>query len=636
MNMLKLLREFADRQGLSPEPGFRAKHVRWIFDFDADGNFLNVRDLKSKETPKGREIRKCPHLQFTADREKRQFLVDSLKFIVLVDKSEKGIKDLSRDKDVRAKHLFFVRLLREAEQTIPELGMIATFLQDSGKLKLLQERLSQEEFKGQDTATFAVVGRNPTYLVDDPRCLNWWRERYRLFNPKEPKKSTSRKTLLERGLLRCFCSGELVQPVRTHPKISGLGGQQAGDALSSYNKDSFCSFFLEQSQNAAMSEEMAAVYTGALNYLVANQSQQLAGSKVVHWYDGETRVEKEEDPMGLLDDSITLSFLDEKTDDTGKERDALHKARVFLEAIESGTKPRLNELRKYRYYAMILSANSGRVVARDWIEGQFGELARSIVAWYENLEITNLSGSRSAKPPTIERVITCLLSPMKPGQKYGDWIKPVGEERSQLWRAAITKGAELPHKVLSRLIPLHQAFMVSGDFAEALDEESHNRVKNLSLLYTRMALLKAYHIRKGDTNMASPYVNEDHPNPAYHCGRLMAVLAEIQRTALPDVGAGVIQRYYAAASTTPALVLGRLVRTSHFHLDKIEFKKKRSGLIDLFTGIWSPLKDHVPRILDLEEQSLFALGFYQQLGKLATIDWPTYKNQFTTTNEEGE
>ncbi len=54
-----------------------------------------------------------------------------------------------------------------------------------------------------------------------------------------------------------------------------------------------------------------------------------------------------------------------------------------------------------------------------------------------------------------------------------------------------------------------------------------------------------------------PYLNESHPHPAYQCGRLMAVLAKLQKSALGDVGAGIVQRYYAAASSTPALVLGR-------------------------------------------------------------------------------
>ncbi len=115
--------------------------------------------------------------------------------------------------------------------------------------------------------------------------------------------------------------------------------------------------------------------------------------------------------------------------------------------------------------------------------------------------------------------------------------------------------------------------------------------------------------------MTLPYLNEAHQSAAYHCGRLMAVLAALQRTALGDVGAGVVQRYYAAASSTPSLVLGRLVRTSQFHLGKLE-----PGLAHWYesklSGIWCMIKDRVPRTLNLEEQSLFALGYYQQMADL--------------------
>jgi len=109
-----------------------------------------------------------------------------------------------------------------------------------------------------------------------------------------------------------------------------------------------------------------------------------------------------------------------------------------------------------------------------------------------------------------------------------------------------------------------------------------------------------------------PYLNEDHPDPAYHCGRLMAMLASVQYRALGDVGASVIQRYYAAASTTPALVLGRLTRTSQFHLDKLD-----RGLARWYekriAETWGRIHDAVPQTLTLEEQSTFALGYYQQI-----------------------
>ena len=114
-----------------------------------------------------------------------------------------------------------------------------------------------------------------------------------------------------------------------------------------------------------------------------------------------------------------------------------------------------------------------------------------------------------------------------------------------------------------------------------------------------------------------PYLNPEHPHPAYHCGRLMAVLAGLQRAALGDVGAGVVQRYYAAASATPALIFGRLARTAQFHLNKLD-----AGLAHWYenkmAGISCQLKDVMPATLTLEEQSLFALGYYQQLADMRT------------------
>ena len=109
-----------------------------------------------------------------------------------------------------------------------------------------------------------------------------------------------------------------------------------------------------------------------------------------------------------------------------------------------------------------------------------------------------------------------------------------------------------------------------------------------------------------------PNLNEKHPAAAYQCGRLMAVLAALQYRALSDFGVGAIQRTYAAASSTPALVLGRLTRNAQTHLNKLD-----PGLARWFenrlAGIWNEIQDGIPSTLSLEEQSLFALGYYQQL-----------------------
>ncbi|WP_221901885.1 type I-C CRISPR-associated protein Cas8c/Csd1 [Bathymodiolus platifrons methanotrophic gill symbiont] len=112
-----------------------------------------------------------------------------------------------------------------------------------------------------------------------------------------------------------------------------------------------------------------------------------------------------------------------------------------------------------------------------------------------------------------------------------------------------------------------------------------------------------------------PNVNPQHPEAAYHCGRLLAILARLQYAALGDVGAGVIQRYYTATSQTPALLIGRLIANAKNHLNKLE-----GGLgfwyEDKIAETMSALGDSIPKTLTLEKQSLFALGYYQQLAEM--------------------
>lgn len=107
--------------------------------------------------------------------------------------------------------------------------------------------------------------------------------------------------------------------------------------------------------------------------------------------------------------------------------------------------------------------------------------------------------------------------------------------------------------------------------------------------------------------------NLEHPSPAYHCGGLMAVYAHIQQRAIEGVNAGVIQRYYASASRTPALVLSRLARLCNYHLAKLEKTKYLESRLE---ELYCALGDEIPVTLNLEEQSYFALGYYQKWAQL--------------------
>ena len=100
-------------------------------------------------------------------------------------------------------------------------------------------------------------------------------------------------------------------------------------------------------------------------------------------------------------------------------------------------------------------------------------------------------------------------------------------------------------------------------------------------------------------------------NAAYHCGGLMSVYAAIQRAAMPDVNTGIVERYYASAIQMPALVIGQLSSRSNHHLEKIDNTWLAGQYQEKLQQTSVALGSSIPATLNLEQQSYFALGYYQ-------------------------
>lgn len=92
----------------------------------------------------------------------------------------------------------------------------------------------------------------------------------------------------------------------------------------------------------------------------------------------------------------------------------------------------------------------------------------------------------------------------------------------------------------------------------------------------------------------------------------MAVYVAIQRKAMPEVGVGVAERYYTAASANPAFAMGKLAQLSQHHLGKLD-----PGLAYYFESKISEItvkigNRKIPVVMNMEQQTEFALGYYQQ------------------------
>lgn len=115
------------------------------------------------------------------------------------------------------------------------------------------------------------------------------------------------------------------------------------------------------------------------------------------------------------------------------------------------------------------------------------------------------------------------------------------------------------------------------------------------------------------------YFNPEFSNAAYHCGALMAIYADLQRTAIGEVNANVVTRYYASASRTPALVLGTLERMASVYLDKLNLGMRNifeTRLNQEYAFFSIEEGGRIPQTLNLEQQSYFALGYRQMCAKI--------------------
>ena len=400
--------------------------------------------------------------------------------------------------DTTAKHGYFVRLLDEASQHEPVLSAVASALSDPERLEQIRAALTAATPRARptDKVTLRIGGRFP---VESDAWHGWWR--------------VFRKTLSRSadagGSMLCLATGELVAPARTHPKINGLadvGGMGMGSSLVGYDKDAFQSYGLSQSENGAVSEQAAAEYRAALNDLIERHSRRLAGAKVAHWFTHS--VPPEDDPLEWIE-----------TPQEAEQLAARQKANELLDSIRTGTRP---NLQGNRYYALTISGAAGRAMVRDWMEGQFEDLVRNVTAWFDDLSIMRRDGSGLASPPKFMAVLGSTV------RALDDLAAP---SVTALWRSALTRG------------PIPGQFL-----AQALARARIDIIEDQNLNHARFGLIKAFHVRQGDSKV-NPYLNEDHPSPAYHCGRLMAVYARLQYAALGDVGADeMLQRVGAEPS----------------------------------------------------------------------------------------
>ena len=581
-------------------PGFKNKRIKAYILLTRGGEFLGFDPGDDDEIL-------CPDFgSATNGGAVRHFLVDNAKFILNLPES----KD-NADK-IKLNHEHIKEMFKLAKENEPLLQICEDALDNGEILQKICDAFNDSKYKLTDNISFKIEN---TKIIELDTWHSWWQQ-YR------KEKTSSKDETKDSNYSRCFITGELVHAIERTPKVSGLnsvGGHSAGDALIAFDKRAFQSYGLKAAFNATVSENAIVSVNASLNNLIG-MAPILAGSKFIHWY--QQPIPTDCDILNLLDDR-KLERIDTEDEEkdyfdsdapiedyTENYKNIMEQANRLIQSIKKGENPiKLDN----RYYILHLSGANGRIMVRNYMQGSYEELYHNFKEWYEDLRLVTIDGKGESKIPKLFALYIRLIKAEKSSK---DLLKRISKELSGLESSikfSIICNTRLPDTVAARAI----AYIRSKMF---LSNEDGSRINDhpdmLACQWLKVWLIRKSK-EKGEVITVGERLNTESPSIAYHTGRLMAVYAEIQKAALGrDIGAGVIQRYYTAASTSPALVVGKLAQLSQHHLSKIENKGKVIYFEKMLSEITCKIGTQLPKTLTLEQQSQFALGYYQQIADI--------------------
>lgn len=568
--LLQRLVEYAGTLDVPP-PMYGPVPVKYVIELDQNGSFqgVSILDGGRKSNDRGKSLI-APTLTRSSGI-KPKLLVDNGEYVLGIGREDSNTERVGRT------HSEFLQLLETciAETDSQEVATILTILRRGA----VDTTRIPGGFDPSQNITFRVNGRYP---FDDPAIKSFW-SRYTGVEPQA-------------GTPLCHLCGEKPAEERMPAKVKRIpGGQAAGTALISANSEAFVSYGLKASHVGPTCRDCAERFTYAINHLLReNDTHLIVGNQVyVFWSKGE-----DFSPVGMLRDPQPVdmaaklaaglpSKMAADIDDPAVLKELLKAAWTgHGGAVEVDVEP---------FYAAAFSASGGRVVVRDWLETTIPAIQSHLARFFWAGMVAG------GQKPLVS--IHALA-----GATVRDFRDLPGHTLKSLLNFAL-KGTRLPPSLLHQAVRRNQA---------------EQRV-----IHSRAALIKMYFASnslylKEEDDMTQ--LNPEQREPAYLCGRLLAVLEEVQAAAQGNPNTTIVDRFYGTASTAPGVAFPRLMALSQHHLAKLRRDKPgyhttlQRKLGEVMAGMPT-----FPGTLTLQEQGLFALGYYHQRTERFTT-----KNQHDT------
>lgn len=396
----------------------------------------------------------------------------------------------------------------------------------------------------------------------------------------------------------CLVTGQDAKLARLHPTIKGVeGGQSSGASLVSFNLDAFTSLGKEQGANAPTGEGAAFRYGAALNHLLTRDGpnrlhRPVGDATVVFWADASDA--KAADAA----DTLFADWLGgDVTDDAAEAR----QVREQMEVVAAGkalADLRPNIVPGTRFHVLGLSPNAARLSVRFWLSDSLDAFAQRLAQHHQDCRMEPVPMGWGAAPSVGRLLVNTTAL-----QREFKNIPPL--LAGEVMRAVLS-GTRYPQSLLAAALIRLRA----GD-PKTSDGKSGSIGWHAAAIRAVLARDHRLGFYKENVPMS---LDREHRTPGYLLGRLFAAYELAQRAALGRVNATIRDRYFGAASATPASVFPLIVRGGQNHLSKV--RKDKAGWATLIEReldeIYGKLDATLPRSLSLQQQGEFAIGYYQQ------------------------
>ena len=412
---------------------------------------------------------------------------------------------------------------------------------------------------------------------------------------------TQQEALLSQKQTKCSICGKSDCPAGDFPHgmIKRVpDGHSSGSALVSYNETAFESYKLKGNSNSSICTNCAKTYVEGMNWLLSSGNE-----VIVKTSKGKEKKNFRYTNRKNFGSDTAMVFWTRKNEklneiDILEAPDPDDVARL-IESVTSGTKSDSDYLEADRFYSCTLSGAAARIAVRDWIETSLFDFRKAIAKWFQDIAIVEYKKDLGKFVTHYPRLYDLARSCQRRNSDGSADKKDTSLARvaTYLWNAAL-KHSSLPLWILTKVL-------------------QRARLDKYGVTADRAALIKIILNRnnKGGGFVVNDKMEQGDRPVAYVCGQIFAKLESIQYAALGDRNAGIRERYFTYAMTSPASAFGRLFNLNSKHFTKL--KREKPGLaVHLDKEIQGLCKEidinEFPATFLLEEQGQFAIGYYHQ------------------------